>query len=78
MLTKATDQAIKHNNQTDRTDRLTDAQTDATDNTQAMYVIDLFSGGQSLRPSVEKIGMIYQPVDIQNFKWLSTSVCSGH
>ena len=66
MLTKATDQAIKHNNQTDRTDRLTDTQTDTTDNTEAMYVIDLFSGGQSWRPSVEKIGMIYEPVDIQN------------
>ena len=62
MLTKATDQVInfKLNNQIDRTDRLIDTYTDTTDNTEAMYVIDLFSGGQSWRPSVEKIGMIYK------------------
>ena len=53
MLTKATDQAIKHDNQTDRTDRLTDTQIDTTNSTEAMYVSDLFSGGQSWRPSVE-------------------------
>ena len=65
-------------NQTDCTDRLTDTQTDTTNGTEAMYVIDLFSGGQSWRPSVEKIGMIYEPVDIQKFKWWRASVCSGH
>ena len=72
MLAKATDQAIKHNNkmnQIDCTNRLTDTQTDTTNKTEAMYVIDLFSGGQSWRPSVEKIGMIYEPIDIQKFKW---------
>ena len=77
MLAKATDQAIKHNNKmnhTDCTDRLTDTQTDTTNKPEAMYVIDKFSGGQSWRPSVEKIGMIY----IQKIKWWSASVCSGH
>ena len=69
MLTKWTDQAIKHNNQTDRTDKSNDTQTDTTDNTEAMYVIDLFSGGQSWCSSVEKIGMIYEHINIQNFKW---------
>ena len=65
MLAKATDQAIKHNNKMDQTD-CADTQTDTTNEIEAMYVIDLFSGGQSWRPSVERIGMIYEPINIKN------------
>ena len=46
-----------------------------------LYVIDLFSGGESYRAAVEAAGYIYVPVDIHAFKGAgkaaeTTEVCA--
>ena len=43
--------------------------TDKKQNDIPMYVIDLFSGGESWRTTVEGMGLVYVPIDIAS--------CSG-